>query len=71
VFGNRVAAAGLDRFLHVWDVNRAKELQKIYLKQRMSAILIDEEFVSEVAGEKREAEEGNDDIFSRMEKAVR
>jgi ribosome biogenesis protein NSA1 len=77
-FGNRIAAVGLDRFLHVWDATKGAVVQKVYLKQKLSCVLIDEEFVAaSVAGEKREAEEeeetrdDNDDIFSRMEKAVR
>jgi ribosome biogenesis protein NSA1 len=70
--GSRVAAVGLDRFLHVWDANRAEALQKVYLKQKLSCILIDEEFACEVvAGEKREYEGDNDDLFKRMEKVAR
>ncbi|KAL3900653.1 MAG: hypothetical protein SGCHY_001185 [Lobulomycetales sp.] len=71
VFDGQLAAVGLDRFLHVWNVeNSANPTHKMYLKQKMSCLLIDSEF-SPSPIEKRELDEdgekeGNDDIFSKM-----
>ncbi len=41
---NFFAAVGLDRFLRIFDINQPKSVQKMYLKARLSHVLMTKEF---------------------------
>ena len=63
-----VVGVGLDRFLRVWHRDSRKMIASVYLKTRMSGVLIDEEFEDQVeACLKRSAD---DALWDEMEEVV-
>jgi hypothetical protein len=54
----RLAAAGLDRMLRIYDTNKRKQVSCMYLRQRLNCVLVGRD---EMWGGDDEDEDGNDD----------
>jgi ribosome biogenesis protein NSA1 len=57
----RLAAVGLDRMLRIYDTNKRKLLDCVYLKQRLNSVLFDKDGAWELGGKEGDDVEGGDE----------
>ncbi|KAJ3299747.1 WD repeat-containing protein 74 [Borealophlyctis nickersoniae] len=65
-----VVTVGLDRFLRIYERKGRKALTtKAYLKQRLTTLLVDEDYVEEGSVEEKERtrEDGDDELWAEMD----
>jgi len=69
-----IAAAGLDRFMRVYDVNTRKQLNKVYLKQKLNAVLFSTQTKEQAKADEEperaadDEEEDGDEVWNELNK---
>ncbi|KAJ3190031.1 WD repeat-containing protein 74 [Gaertneriomyces sp. JEL0708] len=68
---NEVASVGLDRFLRVYDLTDGKKVKrKVYLKQRLTTLLLDERYEAPISPATEQTFNGvadDEDVWDKME----
>jgi ribosome biogenesis protein NSA1 len=62
VHENRLYTVGLDRFLRIFDLEARKLIQKVYLKQQLSGVLVTENVINDDNSD----EEDLDDVWDKL-----